>query len=169
MTNDRFNQRITKLLASNRRFVDEQEKLIKSELVTSAWKFDQELIRLLLSDDVCQKKFFAKVDRSLVFDVRLFVDYVQDKNFLSDSYTNFKNKIGLNVGGKFFNERNEVSLVWPFKDCVLEGGQVKEYNEKNEVFFNEILAQDEIDRLFEPKILTNFKKIEKSLSLSLSL
>ena len=27
-----------------------------------------------------------------------------------------------------------------------------------EIFFNETLAKDEIDRLFDPKVLTNFKK-----------
>jgi adenine-specific DNA-methyltransferase len=34
----------------------------------------------------------------------------------------------------------------------------KEDQKRNEIFFNEILAKDEIDRLFDPKVLTNFKK-----------
>jgi adenine-specific DNA-methyltransferase len=41
---------------------------------------------------------------------------------------------------------------------VLEGGQTKEDAKRNEVFWNEILAPDEINRLTEPKALTNFKK-----------
>jgi adenine-specific DNA-methyltransferase len=49
-------------------------------------------------------------------------------------------------------------LVWPYKDCVLEGGQTKEEEKRKEIFFNEVLAQDEIDRLLDPKVLTNFKK-----------
>lgn len=49
----------------------------------------------------------------------------------------------------------------PFKDCVLEWGQSKEDEKKKEIFFNEILAQDEIDKLFAPKVLTNFKKYDK--------
>jgi adenine-specific DNA-methyltransferase len=55
-------------------------------------------------------------------------------------------------------ERGEVSLVWPYKDCVLEGGQTKEEEKRKEIFFNEILAQDEIDQLFDPKVLTNWKR-----------
>jgi len=64
----------------------------------------------------------------------------------------------LNIDGKFLAERGEVSLVWPCKDCVLEGGQTKEEEKRKEIFFNEILAQDEINRLFDPKVLTNFKR-----------
>ena len=64
----------------------------------------------------------------------------------------------MNVEGKFLRERGEVSLVWPYKDCVLEGGQTKEEEKRKEIFFNEILAQDEINRMFDPKVLTNWKR-----------
>jgi len=49
-------------------------------------------------------------------------------------------------------------LVWPYKDCVLEGGQTKEEEKRKEIFFNEVLAQDEINRLLDPKVLTNFTR-----------
>ena len=152
-----FNEKLNNLLRKDTRFIDENSGLIRSQVTTSAWSSDEHLIRLLLRDEECKRKFFAEIEESLVFEVGRFVDYVQDKNFLSDSYTKFKNKIGLNIGGKFFNERNEVSLVWPFKDCVLEGGQTKEDHKRDEIFFNEVLAQDEIDRLLEPKVLTGFE------------
>jgi adenine-specific DNA-methyltransferase len=54
-----------------------------------------------------------------------------------------------------------VALVWPFKDCILEGGQSREEDKREEIFFNEILAQDEITQLLEPKVLTNAKRIDK--------
>jgi len=44
---------------------------------------------------------------------------------------------------------------------VLEGGQDKEDAKRDEIFYNKILASDEIDRLFEPKVLTNFRKFDK--------
>ena len=74
------------------------------------------------------------------------------------SYTQFRNKIGLNIGGKFLRERGEVSLVWPYKDCVLEGGQTKDEEKRKEIFFNETLAQDEINQMFTPKVLTHWKR-----------
>jgi hypothetical protein len=48
-------------------------------------------------------------------------------------------------------------LVFPYKDCVLEGGQDKEEQKRNEIFYNETLAPDEITRLFDAKALGNFK------------
>lgn len=45
-----------------------------------------------------------------------------------------------------------------YKDCYLEGGQTKEEERRKEIFFNEVLAQDEIIRLLDPKVLTNFRR-----------
>jgi len=97
----------------------------------------------------------------LVFDKVRFQKFVMNKRFLPDSYTSFKNKIGLTTDeGDFLAESREVVLSWPYKDCVLEGGQTKEDAKRNEVFWNEILAPDEINRLTEPKVLTNFKRFD---------
>jgi len=138
---------------------EESGELIRSEIVNEALKIDKKLIEALLSENDIKEKFFTEIKKHWVFEINKFIGFIQDKNFLSDSYTKFKNKIGLNIDGKFLNERKEVSLVWPFKDCVLEGGMTKEDQKRNEIFFNEILAQDEIDRLLDPKVLTNFKRV----------
>jgi adenine-specific DNA-methyltransferase len=51
-----------------------------------------------------------------------------------------------------------VALVWAYKDCILEGNQDKEDVKRQEIFFNEVLAQDEIDRLLDPKVLVNWTR-----------
>jgi adenine-specific DNA-methyltransferase len=51
-----------------------------------------------------------------------------------------------------------VELVFPYKDCYLEGGQTKDDQKRAEIFYNETLAPDEIDRLLYPKVLTGAKK-----------
>lgn len=153
-----FNDRLTSLLKKDPDFLDEENNLLKNEVVNKAWKADQNLIGLLIEDEEIKAKFFSKIKDCYVFDINTFTDYIQDKHFLNDSYTKYKNKIGLNIDGKFLNERKEVALVWPYKDCVLEGGQSKEDQKRKEIFFNEILAQDEIDRLLDPKVLTHFKR-----------
>lgn len=51
-----------------------------------------------------------------------------------------------------------VELVFPYKDCVLEGGQTREDQKRQEIFYNEALAPDEVDRLLYPKVLTNTYK-----------
>lgn len=153
-----FYSKLEKLLKKDSRFVDQQGDLLKNNIINAAYKADKKLVELLLSQREFKSKFFSKIKDVLVFNINDFVGYIQDKNFLADSYTKYQNKIGLNIDGKFFNERKEVALVWPFKDCVLEGGMTKEDEKRKEIFFNEILAQDEIDKLFASKILTNWKR-----------
>ena len=109
-------------------------------------------------DDEIKAKFFEEIDGHWIFNAYAFTHYLSSKNFLANSYTRFRNKIGLNIGDKYLRERGEVSLVWAYKDCVLEGGQTREEEKRKEIFFNEILAQDDINRLFDPKVLTNWKR-----------
>lgn len=153
-----FNKTLTDILKKDLRFLDQDGDLLKSEVIDKAWKVDKELIELLLSEKQVKDKFFTEIKKHWVFNVAFFVEFVQDKNFLNDSYTKFKNKIGLTVDGKYLNQRGEVALAWPYKDCVLEGGQSNEDTGRDEIFFNEILAQDEIDRLLDPKVFTNWKR-----------
>jgi len=142
-------------------FVTDNGELKKWVVIDRARNFDEELIELLLENETLKEKFFVKVKDVLVFKQNLFIDFLEQKNYLNDSYTQYKNKIGLTIDGKFLKQRNEVALVWPFKDCILEGGQSREEQKREEIFFNEILAQDEITQLFEPKVLTNAKRIDK--------
>ena len=153
-----FHEKLTNLLKTDPRFVDDEGELVKAAVVDRAWKIDHDLVRLLLCDPDIKAKFFDEIEGHYIFNTNTFIDYISDKNFLANSYTRFRNKIGLNIEDKFLQERGEVSLVWPYKDCVLEGGQTKDEEKRKEVFFNEILAQDEIDRLFDPKVLTGWKR-----------
>jgi adenine-specific DNA-methyltransferase len=142
-------------------YVTDDGELKKWVVLNKAQNYDEELIELLMQNDVLKEKFFVKVKDVLVFKQNLFLDFLEQKNYLNDSYTRYKNKIGLTIDGKFLKQRNEVALVWPFKDCILEGGQSREEQKREEIFFNEILAQDEITQLLEPKVLTNAKRINK--------
>jgi len=125
-----------------------------------------------------------------------------EENRVNNMFTKYKNRIGLTIGKRFLDDSKDVILNWPFKDCILEGGQsteegmdnyfqwqetimkdklgdegnkIKEgrknlkevdveghYTQKQtkrkEIFFNEVIAADEIDRLEEPKVLVNWKR-----------
>ena len=153
-----FHEKLINLLKTDPRFVVDEGELIKAAAIDRAWKIDHDLVRLLLGDADIKAKFFDEIEGHWIFNTNTFIDYISDKGFLANSYTRFRNKIGLNVENKFLPERGEVSLVWPYKDCVLEGGQTKEEEKRKELFFNEILAQDEIDRLFDPKVLTRWQR-----------
>lgn len=137
--------------------------LLKNKIVEDALALNPKLIALILKDDNLKNNFFADVDGMLIFDKIKFQKFVMNKQFLPDSYTSFKNKVGLTDDeGNFLADCRDVVLSWPYKDCVLEGGQTKEDAKRTEVFWNEILAPDEIDRLTEPKVLSNFKKYDET-------
>ena len=153
-----FHQKLIGLLKSDDRLRDEDGELITAAIHRRARQLDHDLVRLLLSDDEIKAEFFEEIDGGWIFNANAFTHFLSSKNFLANSYTRFRNKIGLNIGDKYLNERGEVSLVWPYKDCVLEGGQTREEEKRKEIFFNEILAQDEINRLLDPKVLTNWKR-----------
>jgi adenine-specific DNA-methyltransferase len=155
----KFENKLIDLLKSLPKFIDEKTgNILRNEVVNSALKIDKELISLLIKDKEIKEKFFTEISGYWIFEINKFVDYVQDKEFLDDTYTKFKNKIGLTIDNKFIRERREVALSFPFKDCILEGDMTKEDEKRNEIFFNEVLAQDQINRLLDPKVLTNFKR-----------
>ena len=158
MPKQNFNEKLTTLLKTHPNFLDDTGELIPAAVRDHAWQLNHDLIKLLLTDDEIKATFFDEIDGHWVFNHNTFINYITDKNFLANAYTQFRNKIGLNIGGKFLRERGEVSLVWPYKDCVLEGGQTKEEEKRKEIFFNETLAQGEINRMFDPKVLTHWKR-----------
>lgn len=148
---------LTNLLTGDDRLVSEG-KLLKNKVVELALALDPNLLKVLLSNDDIKAHFFTFVDDIVVFDKLKFQKFVSNKSFLPDSYTAYKNKIGLTSGDTYVADNQEVVLAWAYKDCVLEGGQSKEESARNEVFWNEVLAPEEIDRLLSPKVLTNWRK-----------
>ncbi len=142
-------------------FVSDNGEFKKWVVSNRARNYDGDLIKLLLQNDTLKQTFFRDVDGVLIFMLDKFLLFIEQKNYLKDSFTSYKNKIGLTIGGKFLNQHKEVELVWPYKDCILEGGQTKEDAKRDEIFFNETLAQDEITTLLDQKVLTNYHRYGK--------
>ena len=137
--------------------------LNKNKLAELARKYDARLLELLMKDEEIKNHFFSTIQESvLVFKKDVFLQFLSNKEFLPDSFTAYKTKIGLATeSGQYLSENNNVVLNFPYKDCVLEGGQTKENSKRQEVFFNETLAPTEITRLLDDKVLTNFKRHDK--------
>lgn len=153
---------LEQLLRKNSRYCMDDGRLLKNRIVEDALSIQPLLVKELLGNEKMKKAFFTDVEGVMVFDKIKFQRFVSDTQFLGGSYTMFKNKIGLaNENGRFVSESREVVLSWPYKDCMLEGGQTKEDAKRNEVFWNETLAPDEVNRLTEPKVFSNFKRYDK--------
>ncbi len=171
---------LLKLLQAEPAFFDsELKELNYTKVKDSADKIDEKLISLLADNEDLKNKFFTKIKDVYVFKTRDFKFFL-DKRKIDNSYTSYVNRIGLADKSGLLENKSEVVLDFPFKDCVLEGGQSTEegtdtyfefsdktgkYEEKNgkrnEIFFNQVLAHDEIDRLFDRKALVNWKRCTK--------
>ena len=142
-------------------YVSDNGDVKKWVVADKARNYDSELLALLLENNDLRQTFFKEIQNTTIFLLEKFLLFIEQKNYLNDSYTQYKNKIGLTIGGRLLNQHNEVELAWPYKDCILEGGQTKEEQKRAEIFFNQTLAQDEITQLFDHKVLTAYKRYGK--------
>ena len=149
-----FFDAVVDILRQDERFFSPEGELLRNAVYACAMKMDARLIRLLYENEATRARFFTDVDGIAVFDKVGFGWVVNNREFLPDSYTRYKNRIGLtDARGGYLAASGDVELAFPYKDCVLEGGQTKEDQRRTEIFYNETLAPDEIDRLLAPKVL----------------
>ena len=188
---NKFRAKLEKVLKSQEDFVDpESGSLNYTRVKDAADRADHTLVKLLSENKDTKDKFFSKIGDVYVFEINDFKFFL-DENKVDNSYTKYQNKIGLSTSKGPLTEQDNVVLDFPFKDCVLQGGQSSEegvdsyfefdekvsksdekkgrkansYNlredKREEIFFNQILAEDEIDRLFDDKALVNFKRFSE--------
>ena len=175
--------KVEKLLSEIPDFTDENKNLKINVIKDYADNGNVKLLEPLLKNPQTKKAFFTPVLDSFVFNTAKFKEFLEYSSACNSYSKYLGEKIGLYMGDSSLLDRNEVVLNFPFKDCVLEGGQRKEdgldtyyeYDDKKgeyekkqckrrEVFYNEVLAQDEIDSLFSPKAFCNTKRYEKGKS-----
>ena len=175
--------KVEKLLSEIPDFTDENKNLKINVIKDYADNGNVKLLEPLLKNPQTKKAFFLPVLDCFVFNTAKFKEFLEYSSACNSYSKYLGEKIGLYMGDSSLLDRNEVVLNFPFKDCVLEGGQRKEdgldtyyeyddkkseYTEKQskrrEVFYNEVLAQDEIDSLFSPKAFCNTKRYEKGKS-----
>lgn len=149
---------VADLLLTNNKYKAEDGKLLKAVVYSDVMAMSDDLLTLLLSNEDVKETFFKDVQGTLVFDKQKFAWFMESKEFLPDSYTSYTNKIGLTHNGNFISQTNDVVLDFPYKDCVLEGGQDKDDQKRSEIFYNETIASDEISRMLAPKVFKNAKR-----------
>lgn len=202
---------VKKILSKDERLINDNEFNI-TKLYNLLEKYDSKILKELYQNEDIKNKFFKNIDGINIFKQEEFKFFLQHQKPFENGWTKLKNTIGLCDGKYLLRDTQDIVLNFPFKDCVLEGGQstdeviegyfnyettsfkeedkaieaeligkkieveisargkktysvsgFKEYNGKKrkEVFFNEILAKDEIDRLLEKKALVNWRRYTK--------
>lgn len=134
------------------------ETLQRSHVIDAIQKKEADVIKALINNEKIKKIYSTDIDGVLIFDFDKMISLLKYKEYWADSFTKYRNKVGLTSEGKYLDYSSDVVLDFPFKDCVLEGGMTKEDQGKEEVYYNEVIARDEIDRLFSPKVFTNTKR-----------
>jgi len=153
--------RLIEKLKSKSEYFDEKGELLKSKVIYEAQNDSESILEILLSDEKLCDTYFKTINNVKIFLKDKFINTVNHKEFFPSSYTSYLNYIGLSDGVDYIKKSKDVVLNFPYKDCVLEGGQSKEEQSLKEFFYNETLANDEIDRLLHPKVFTNIKKYTK--------
>lgn len=95
---------------------------------------------------------------------------MSDNSLKKGRFTKYSNRIGLfsNQTGNYIANTPEVVLNFPFKDTVLEAGMSKEDVGRDERFLHLEIDKRDIDTLEEPKVLTNFKYVDKNGEVALT-
>ena len=148
-------------LKTDSRFVSKDGTILKNVLFDALYQNDAALIQLIREIPIFRDEYFTVLeDGTELFNHTKFGWLINNKQFLPDSYTRYANKIGLTeVNGDqecLISQNNDVVLTFPFKDCILEGGQTKsEAAVRKEIFYNTILTPDKIDTLLSTKAFSN--------------
>ena len=156
-------EKVYKVLKQDERLVAANGTLMKNKIFELASGLDEDFLQLLLDNDITKDMFFKNVKGIFVFDAQKFNWVIDSKDFLPDSYSQYKNDIMLvDDNNNSIAKRDKVTLSFPYKDCVLEMDSTEETEKRKEVFFNETLMKSELDTLLSPKAFSNVTKINEN-------
>ncbi len=134
-------------------------RFTKERLVTLILTADEKLLIFMLEHENAndyKNAFFKIIANTLVFNEKALLECLEIKE-LENSFTRFKNKIGLFSQGGLIKSSELVVLNFPFKDNVLLGSAKDNSTKSKELFYHEILHKKEIDTLLKKKALCRFE------------
>ncbi|KEY39676.1 restriction endonuclease [Helicobacter pylori] len=134
-------------------------RFTKERLVTLILQHDEKLLIFMLEHENAndyKNAFFKMIANTLVFNEKALLECLEIKE-LENSFTRFKNKIGLYSQGGLIKSSDLVVLNFPFKDNVLLGNAKDNSTKSKECFYHEILHKKEIDTLLYKKALCRFE------------
>src|SRR5699024_7216347 len=135
-----------------------EDILLKNKVIEDIRSYKEKTIEALLSNDLIKDTYALQLPSGSVFKTEDFISVLRFKNYWDNSYTKYTNEIGLTSENKYLKYNTDVVLDFPHKDGVLEGGMTVEEKGKDEVYYHNTLAKEEIDTLLSPKVLAKAKK-----------
>ena len=105
----KFYEHLNNLLKEN--FADVDGNILRNSVVEKALQCDKQLLKILLDDEKTREVFFEDIGGVKVFDKIKFSWVINNREFLPDSYTGFKNKIGLTDYNDRFNHSTWLTFI----------------------------------------------------------
>lgn len=145
-------------------FID--DKLNKAKVIVDLENYEETLLETFFQSELIKNNFTVEIADNTIIQINKLIAIFEADEYWQDSYTKYSKKIGLTVNGKFLDESTDVVLDFPYKDTVLKASMSKEDKDKDDLradepFFNEVIAKEEIDVLFDNKTLVNTKLYNK--------
>lgn len=142
------------------------DELNRSKLTDDLRNYNEDLLRKLFEVDFIKRHFVKEIAGQSLFQIDQLEEAILYNDYWDTSYTKYENRVGLASNKKFLQDNQDVVLDFPFKDSVLTASMTKE--DKNsgydDAFLNEVIEKDEIDRIFDKKILINVNKYQNTTS-----
>ena len=141
--------------------------LNKAKIIEDLTSYNPDLLKTLLDNKYIKNNYSIEINNNTILKVNDLRLLLEMNNYWESSYTKYLNKIGLTSNGRFLSEVSDVVLDFPFKDTILKASMSKEDTDENDLnydepFLNEVIAKEEIDVLFDKKILKNLKKYDEN-------
>ncbi|MDT0668728.1 site-specific DNA-methyltransferase [Mammaliicoccus sciuri] len=136
------------------------EELNRSKITEDIRNYDEALLKKLFETEFIKQYFIKEVAGISLLQIEQLEEVILYNNYWDTSYTKYENRVGLTSKSKYIQDSQNVVLDFPFKDGILTASMTKEDNEEgyDDAFLNEIIEKDEVDRLFDKKILRNVKR-----------
>lgn len=138
------------------------EELHRTVVIDAINQKQPDVIKALVASDKIKSIYGTDIDGIFIFEFDKLCSLLKYKEYWENSFTKYRNKVGLTSEGKYIVGNCDVVLNFPFKDCVLEGGMTKEDQGKSEIYYNEIIARDEIDNILSKKTIIKSKLYTKN-------
>ena len=111
MNIEKFKSKLIDILKTDERIWNEEKtELNETKLFDLIDKIDETIIALLLENDKTREKFFSKIKDIYVFKTNDFKFFIEEHK-VNNSYTQYKNQIGLTDDKRFLKNTNDFVLM----------------------------------------------------------
>ena len=80
-----LNNTLENILRKDKKYIAENGKILKTKVYEDTMNMDNNLIKLLISNDKIKEIFFTDIEGILIFDKQKFIWFIDSKDFLQEN------------------------------------------------------------------------------------